>query len=88
MEGIREPQEGSSRLKLNAEYILDHIKLFFEQRLHVRPLLLTYGYFPETIDRWIAAVNDELQNLRKRVYIKVSRFGPVGLWLWRSGRFG
>lgn len=38
----------------------------------VRPLLLTAGYFEETIDLWTERVQDELKNLRRRLYIRVS----------------
>ncbi|KAG8910003.1 hypothetical protein FRC00_009038 [Tulasnella sp. 408] len=36
----------------------------------VRPLLLTAGYFEETIDLWTERVQDELKNLRRRLYIR------------------
>ncbi|KAG8953834.1 hypothetical protein FRC04_001464 [Tulasnella sp. 424] len=36
----------------------------------VRPLLLTAGYFEETLDLWTERVHDELRHLRKRMYIR------------------
>ncbi|KIO25770.1 hypothetical protein M407DRAFT_207534 [Tulasnella calospora MUT 4182] len=35
-----------------------------------RPLLLSYGFFEETVDRWIANVKDEVQNMKHRYYIR------------------
>ncbi|KAG8976028.1 hypothetical protein FRC05_004659 [Tulasnella sp. 425] len=38
----------------------------------VRPLLLEYGFFAETVDRWTANAKDEVRNLKHKFYIRVS----------------
>lgn len=35
-----------------------------------RPLLLAYGYFDETIDKWILKVNEELRDLKRPLYVR------------------
>ncbi len=39
----------------------------------VRPLLISHGYFAQTVDSWAAKVKDELSNMKIRTYVKVSR---------------
>ncbi|KIO32573.1 hypothetical protein M407DRAFT_18615 [Tulasnella calospora MUT 4182] len=36
----------------------------------LRPLLLSYGYFDETIDKWISKVNEELRELKRPLYVR------------------
>ncbi|KAG8913493.1 hypothetical protein FRC00_002290 [Tulasnella sp. 408] len=35
-----------------------------------RPLLLSYGFFAETVDRWSTNARDEVQNLKHKFYIR------------------
>lgn len=35
-----------------------------------KPLLLSYGYFEETIDKWTSKVHEELQGLKRPLYIR------------------
>lgn len=37
----------------------------------VRPLLLSHGYFAQTIDGWAAKVKDELAQIKHKTYVKV-----------------
>ncbi|KAG9029513.1 hypothetical protein FRB95_005234 [Tulasnella sp. JGI-2019a] len=36
----------------------------------LRPLLLSYGYFPETVDKWVANADDEIRNVKAKQYIR------------------
>lgn len=38
----------------------------------VRPLLISQGYFAQTLDKWAAKVQDEVTHLRHKTYMKVS----------------
>lgn len=42
-----------------------------------RPLLLSYGFFDETVDRWIANTREEVQNMKHRYYVRVSCFDLI-----------
>lgn len=37
-----------------------------------RPLLLSHGYFGQTIDTWTAKVKEELSAMEKKAYVRVS----------------
>ncbi|KIO29850.1 hypothetical protein M407DRAFT_69943 [Tulasnella calospora MUT 4182] len=41
----------------------------------VRPLLLSYGWFDETVDKWSAGAQDEIKILKNKYYIRVSPTG-------------
>ncbi|KAG9019225.1 hypothetical protein FRB90_005056 [Tulasnella sp. 427] len=51
---------------------------FFQFMNSVRPLLLTAGYFEETIDMWTNRIHTELNGLHQRLYIRVSIVLPYG----------
>lgn len=38
----------------------------------LRPLLLSHGYFADTVDSWIKNIQHELAHLEKKMYVKVS----------------
>lgn len=38
----------------------------------VRPLLLSFGYFEETVDKWGAGAMDEIENMKNKYYVRVS----------------
>ncbi|KAG8872851.1 hypothetical protein FRB97_007286 [Tulasnella sp. 331] len=35
-----------------------------------RPLLLSHGYFPETVEKWISSADDEIRNVKAKQYIR------------------
>lgn len=37
-----------------------------------RPLLLSHGYFTQTVDTWITKVKEELAAMEKKMYVRVS----------------
>ncbi|KAG8855154.1 hypothetical protein FRB96_007192 [Tulasnella sp. 330] len=41
-----------------------------------RPLLLSHGYFPETVEKWISSADDEIRNVKAKQYIRVRTTGP------------
>ncbi|KAG9048510.1 hypothetical protein FS837_012700 [Tulasnella sp. UAMH 9824] len=36
----------------------------------VRPLLLSFGYFEETVDKWSAGAIDEIENMKNKYYVR------------------
>ncbi|KAG9048513.1 hypothetical protein FS837_012703 [Tulasnella sp. UAMH 9824] len=44
---------------------------FFRMIQSVRPLLLSYGWFDETVDKWSAGAHEEVKILKNKYYIRV-----------------
>lgn len=42
-----------------------------------RPLLLSYGFFEETVERWTTNAKDEVQNVRHKLNIRVSYLASI-----------
>lgn len=40
----------------------------------VRPLLLSFGYFEETVEKWSAGAIDEIENMKNKYYVRVCPF--------------
>ncbi|KAG9048508.1 hypothetical protein FS837_012698 [Tulasnella sp. UAMH 9824] len=45
---------------------------FFRMIQSVRPMLLSYGWFDETVDKWSAGAHEEIKLMRNKYYIRVS----------------
>ncbi|KAG8912461.1 hypothetical protein FRC00_004469, partial [Tulasnella sp. 408] len=43
---------------------------FFRMIQSVRPLLLSYGWFEETVDKWSAGAHEEVKILKNKYYIR------------------
>lgn len=54
----------------------------------LRPLLLSHGYFADTVDGWIKSIQQELAYMTKKMYVKVSLIlfaFPMSVFLMRMG---
>ncbi|KAG8923836.1 hypothetical protein FRC00_005796 [Tulasnella sp. 408] len=49
----------------------------------VRPMLLSYGWFDETVDKWSTGAQEEIKSLKNKFYIRW-----YFTWAIKQGRTG
>lgn len=62
------PRTVSDKDRLTSEMMRQN---FLRMVRSVRPLLLSFGYFEETVDKWSAGAIDEIENMKNKYYVRV-----------------